>query len=401
MSVTALVRDKTFVKKLRSIYPAYKLLPTGEVQVPRSHERSDHIGIAFDYLYRLVLARVAGMPYPHLYWEADRALAQISPHDDETSCSFECPITGKIHHTTEFVDGMGVKRHLWAVDALSTAKSLAAHYHVQGEMTDDLLWAFYELSYLEVVARGGPHKAVHIDIHKLSERDVAAISELRLLVETVDLDGLKITSNLLLSPTLPAAKLTSGGAPDLIVDGWICELKAVTYFGDASKWFDQLVLYAVLAAMGGFEIWGVDFWTSTGSKRTELLRPEVWIKGVAIYFARHAQWVRMSLDDIFTMEQIIEVGQLLCQDLKDEKFRTSLLDDLQAFICVRTRSAKCEMPLTVLQSAALTMLRRERGVIPAKLSTPQAHAMRALSKRGLARLAPVKESPYRPVWIPC
>ena len=401
MSVTSLVREPKFLKRLRSIYPASKLVPTGDVQIPRSHERGDHIGTAFDYLYRLVIARAAGMPYPHLYWEADRALSLISPHDDETSYSVECQYTGKILHFTAYKSGMGVQRHIWAFQALSNAKNLAAAYHTNGDLTDDLIWAVFQLSYLEVVVRGGPNKAVHIDTDKLSARDSIAISELRTLIEAVDLRGLNIRSNLALSPMLYAEDLTGGGAPDLIVDGWICELKVVTHFGDAKKWFDQLVLYAVLTAMDGFDIWHADFWTASGSKRRDMVRSEVAIKGVAICFARHAQWVRISLDDVFNMEQIIEIGKLLCRELKHESYRKSLLENLQANMCVRTRSAKEDIPLTFLQSATLDRLRRECEIAPAKLSTPEAHAIRALSKRGLARLAPVKESPYRPVWIPC
>jgi len=402
MSVTTLVREPKFLKRLRSIYPASKLVPTGEVQIPRSHERGDHIGTAFDYLYRLLIARAAGMPYPHLYWEADRALSLISPHDDETSYSIECQYTGKILHFTAHKSGMGVKRHIWAFQALSNAKDLAADYHANGDLTDDLIWAFFQLSYLEVVVRGGPNKAVHIDTDKLSTRDVGAISELRTLIEAADLHGLKITSNLLLSPTLSAEALTYGGAPDLVVDGWICELKVVTHFGDASKWFDQLVLYAVLTAMGGFEIGQADFWTATGSKRRDVVRSAVVIKGIAIYFARHAQWVRISLDDLFNMEQIIEIGKLLCRELKHESFRKSLLEDLQTNMCVRTRSAKEDIPLTVLQSATLDRLRQECEILPAKLSTQEVRALGVLRKRGLARLGPARDEVfYRPVWIPC
>jgi len=83
MSVTSLVRDPKFLKRLRSIYPASKLVPTGDVQIPRSHERGDHIGTAFDYLYRLVIARAAGMPYTETStiagWAESSTLSRTKP----------------------------------------------------------------------------------------------------------------------------------------------------------------------------------------------------------------------------------------------------------------------------------------------------------------------------------
>lgn len=85
MSVTSLIREKQFLTRLRAIYPAHPLKPVGSLLVPKKHPRSDHIGTAFDYLFRIVLCREAKLPNPHLLWDADRAPRRLSPGDDDVA----------------------------------------------------------------------------------------------------------------------------------------------------------------------------------------------------------------------------------------------------------------------------------------------------------------------------
>lgn len=392
MSVTSLVREKKFLARLRAIYPAHQIKPTGDFLVPKTHERSDHIGTAFDYLFRIVLARAAKLPTPHLLWDADQAPRCISPRDDELAYSEVFP-WGKTGHFSRSEDGIGAKRHVWAHQVLANAKRDAAAYHESGLITADLLWACYQLSFLEIVVRGGADKAMHIDPEKLSTPDESAIEELRQLVELVDLRGLQIRSSLFLAPALEVNALADGGAPDLLVDGWVCELKVVTSMSDARRWTDQLVVYAVLAAMGGFDLTNTDFWTASGSFVPSVIRGESSVKGIAIYFARHAEWVRVPLDDLFTKEQLLQVGQLLCERLQENepgrRFSRVLLANLSNYLRVRSVKAKCSANLTNLQQATLARLKSE-GIIPGRnLSTSEAHAMRALNSKGLAYPVPI------------
>ena len=388
MSVTSLVRDKSFLKRLRAIYPARRLTPAGPIRVAREHERSDHIGTAFDYLFRVVLARAANMVQPHLLWDADFAPRRMSPQDDELAVSMTFP-GGKTIHGSRFQAGVGTRRHVWAHGVLAEAKRQAAAFHENGVLTDALLWVCYQLSFLDLVVRGGSDKAMHVDPEKLSAPDQCAIDELRRLVELIDLTDLRIRTSLFLAPTLEADDLTGGGAPDLFVDGWVCEIKAVTSLSDAARWMDQLVVYAALVAMGGFSLRNGDRWTASGSFMPRVVRHEAPVVGVAIYFARHAEWVRVSLDEIFTIEQLLKVGSLLCEPLKrsdaeSNADRQTLLTDMAAFLRVRSSNATGEGKLTALQQSTLDRLKREERILSQDLSTSDAFAMNKLRAKGLA-----------------
>lgn len=389
MSVTSLVRDKQFVARLREIYSAFQLRPVGSVRVQRTHELSSNIGTAFDYLYRIVLAKAAKLPTPHLRWDADFAARLMSPTDDYLAYKDE-PYPGKIFHFSRFVAGLGVARHIWVHQVLANAKMEAAAFHDAGLVTDGLLWACYQLSFLDVVVRGGANKAMFIDPEKLSVPDISVIDELRQLVGLIDLGGLRIRSCLFLSPTLELEALVCGGVPDLFVDGWVCELKAVSTMSDATKWTDQLVVYAALAAMGGFAIVDSDFWTRSGSYVPRIIRSESAVKGIAIYFARHAEWVRIPLDEVFTREQLLQIGQLLCErldvDEQGNKLRRELLSMMNNSLRVRPAKAKgvALNDLTGLQQTTLARLTRAVSIHWTKLSKSEALAMRALSTLGLA-----------------
>lgn len=391
MSVTTLVRDKEFVMRLREIYPAYQMKPLGPIRVQRTHKLSSHIGTAFDYLYRIVLAKAAKLPIPHLRWDADFASRLISPADNFLAYRDES-YPGRTFHFSRSVAGIGAKRHVWVYQVLANAKIQATTFHDTGFVTDELLWACYQLSFLDVVVRGGSDKAMYIEPEKLNVPDISAIDELRQLVGLIDFSGLKIRSNLFFSPTLALEALAGGGVPDLFVDGWVCELKAVSTMSDATKWTDQLVVYAALAAMGGFDVADSDFWTDSGSFVPEIIRSESAVKGIAIYFARHAEWVRISLDDAFTKEQLLQVGLLLCERLDVDDQGNHLRQKLLAMMSnsLRVRPAKGKkisvQDLTSLQQTTLARLKSEGFIHRTKLSKSEALAMRVLGALGLAYL---------------
>jgi hypothetical protein len=332
MSVSDMVRDKSFVARLRMIYESPAMRPVGPLLVAPSSKRSDHVGTAFDYLFRIVLARAANLRTPHTSWTADKGASLISAGDDMLAYT-RTDVYGEVWRLGRPVRGLGVKRQVWAYDTLARAKRQAAEYHSNGSMTNELIWSCYKLSYLELIVRSGPRNIDNIDPAVLDVPVAAIVGELRGLVELIDLKGLNIQTALVLGPIPNAADLTSGAALDLFVDGWVCDLKVVTRFGDASKWIDQLVLYAALTAMEGFSLGEADF-VSPADSGIDLLRRSPEVVGVAVYFARHAEWVRLQLWDFMTKRQMLGVGELLCRRLANggsgERARRRLMGNMRS-----------------------------------------------------------------------
>jgi hypothetical protein len=330
MTVVGLVRDKSFVAKLRKIYPAYALKPTTELLLPARHDEPSYIGLAFDYLYRIALARDHGFAAPHLRWEADWAPACISPDDNNVMTRVFYGQQMDRSYTVRR-DGIGLKRHLWSLRVLLEAKTAAAQFHHDGKLTDDLVWTMFKVGYLEMVMRAG--KAEAIDPDALDLPNQRAIDELKGLLDLARSQRLNAANCLYLDPGLRAQRLAGGASPDLFADGWFCDLKVVTRLGDAARWADQLVLYAALCALGGLDLSRTDGWTgardSSSSKHATLaalmdvnpqelpagrMQVDRWprIEGIAAYFARHGQWVVVPRSRLLNTVQFEAVKSLLC-----------------------------------------------------------------------------------------
>lgn len=303
MSITNLLRDTDFVSELRKIYPARAIKPTKKLLVQATHKNPSQIGTAFDYLLRIHLARQHKFSQPHLTWEVDEIARVLSVHND-----FGPPgekIAG--YRIANFQKGLGAKRLIWALGILRQAKILAVEYHDHGRLTDAFLKVIFQMSYLEMVVRS--RKEEYIDPDLINVDDQLALNELRLLFELAETSRLKVTKNLFLSPRIKADFLTQGASPDLYVDDWLCDIKVVSTFGDAYRWTDQLVLYAALVKLAGLNLRRTDGWHNQDYRSFNL--PS--IKGVAIYFARHCEWVPIPIAELINSSNIKLVQDLICK----------------------------------------------------------------------------------------
>jgi hypothetical protein len=288
MSVTELAKHPGFAARLREIYPALQIRPTDLLKVPRSSAPPSTVGIAFDYLFRIILARRVGMRAPHLRWAADQA-------PDNIDCA---------HELSDRETCLDIQA--WCRDALAQAKAETARFHRTGAVTDDLVWSIYAMSLMEPLARVAPGRRVNLDLKAMLERNHDAVSELRALLDLVDFKGHNIGQHLYLAPALPAAAAVGGGEPDLIMDGWMCELKVVTEMRDSARWADQLIMYCALAAAGGVDMRSSDSWMSASHGGG----PSV-VNGIAVYFARHGQWVPIRITDVINPAQLSAVTKLM------------------------------------------------------------------------------------------
>jgi hypothetical protein len=303
MSITNLLHDKKFISELRAIYPACAIKPKNELLVPVTHKSPSQIGIAFDYLLRIHLARQHNFRHPHLTWAVDEITRVLSVNDD-----FGPPgekIAG--YRMSNFQKGLGAKRIIWSLDVLMQAKILAVEYHAHGRLTDDFLNVIFKMSYLEMVIRSG--KEEYLDPDLINSDHQLAINELRLLLELAATSRLKVTKNLFLSPGIKADFLTQGASPDLYVDDWLCDIKVVSTFGDAYRWTDQLILYVALVKLAGLNLRRTDGWDSQYRSSLHLSS----VKGVAIYFARHCEWVAVPIAELISNSDIKLVQYLICK----------------------------------------------------------------------------------------
>jgi hypothetical protein len=302
MSATGLLRNKQFVAKLRKIFPTTTIKPSSDEIVPPLSKNFSQIGIAFDYLFRIYLARYHRFKHPHITWEADKSIMLLNVTDD--SRMLPDKVAG--YRLTDLEYGLGVKRINWALDVLKKAKELTVDYHRTGNFKDELLWSIYQLSFLEMAIRSG--KAEYLEPDQLHKPDTAVIEELRLLLIAATKSNLRLTQSLYLSPGLRGDFLTQGASPDLVVDGWICDIKVASRFHETSRWVDQLVLYAAMADLAGFNLRRTDYLDlSFGNSRL------VEIKGIAAYFARQGQWVPIAISDLVNRTQMRDIQNLLCQ----------------------------------------------------------------------------------------
>jgi hypothetical protein len=302
MSATGLLRNKKFIAELRRIFPATTIKPSSVEIVPPLSKNSSQIGIAFDYLLRIYLARYHEFKRPHITWEVDKSMAFLNVADD----SRLLPNRVAGYRVSDTEDGLGAKRIIWALDILRNAKVQTLAYHSVGKFEDELLWSIYQLSFLEMAIRSG--RAEYLEPDQLHKPDTAVIEELRLLLIAATKSNLRLTQSLYLSPGLRGDFLTHGASPDLVVDGWICDIKVVSRFHDTSRWVDQLVLYAAMADLAGFNLRRTDYLDlSFGNSRL------VEIKGIAAYFARQGQWVPIAINDLVNRTQMRAVQNLLCQ----------------------------------------------------------------------------------------
>lgn len=294
MSITQLVRDPQFVAELRKVYPARPITPTGPLRVPRQGASPSTIGVAFDYLFRVMIARRVGMKEPHVQWAVDAAPDMIALEGDVNSELFERGLVLK--SACQF--------------AIREAKHQAKRFHRGGAVIDKLLWSFYVMAHYEPLVRMGSSQRFNADpLQLLSlqwKPDADIVSELRALLELVDFDGHKVTQNLVLAPSLPAGKVLGGGEPDLVMDGWICDLKVVTDMRDAVRWADQLIMYCTLAALGGIDGTQSDAWLSSQKRDHKAA-----LNGAAVYFARHGQWVPLEMSELFAPGQMRAVAALI------------------------------------------------------------------------------------------
>jgi hypothetical protein len=322
MSVTNLLHDKKFVSELRAIYPARAIKPKNELLLPATHKNSSQIGIAFDYLFRIHLARQHKFRHPHIMWEVDQIARVLSSHNDFVYSGRK--IAG--YRMDNLQKGLGVKRIVWSLEVLKQAKVLAADYHSHGNLTDDFLSVMFKISYLEMVVRS--RKEEYLDPDLINSNDQLAINELRQLFELARTSRLKVANNLFLSPRISSDFLTQGASPDLYVDDWLCDIKVVSRFGDTYRWTDQLILYAALAKLAGFDIRRTDYWNSLHNGW------RYWpnLNGVAVYFARHGEWVAIPMADLVSNRSLNLVQDLICkrylgsnkpEDIKRFKFKIS------------------------------------------------------------------------------
>lgn len=328
MTVVGLTRDTDFVNRLRRIVPSHRLRPSQGMLVEPRHPNRGGVGLAFDYLFRVVLARQLPFQHPHLRWEADWASVLLSATDDAIAYRKECT-AGKSMSLSSRRDGLGLNRVLFCHRTLIEAKVAVAEFHATGELTEALIWALYKVGQLEVVVRSG--KTDLLDPDTLAKPDQVAVGELRELITLASSRTLTPTQILHLSPILPAARLVGGASPDLLVDGWMCEIKAVADFSDARRWTDQLVLYAALCELGGVDLTKTDSWKAPQVTRESAFPTQMfgekevarlsstgrqdWLPrviGIAVYFARHGEWATVPLAQLVTEEQFEEVKNLLC-----------------------------------------------------------------------------------------
>jgi hypothetical protein len=308
MSVTGLLRDKNFVNQLRNIYPAYALKPSNDLLLPPRYTTPSLIGTAFDYSLRIHSARLHKFKHPHLSWEVDGIPLVLSVMDD--ICFLPKKIAG--FYVSDHQKGLGARRLIWALDVLRRAKVLAIEYHKYGQLSNDFLWAMFQISSLEMVMRS--RKVEYLQPDQLDEPDSVVIDELRSLIELAETSKLKVNYGIYLSPGLRSDFLTYGASPDLFVDGWLCDIKAASRFGDAYRWTDQLVLYSALAQLSGFNLQRTDCWNASynnhyGSK----------VNGVAVYFARHGEWVAVPMAKLVNPSQLKAVQTLLCKQYLGSK----------------------------------------------------------------------------------
>jgi hypothetical protein len=301
MSATGLLRNKEFVAELRKIFSAKTIKPSSSEIIPPISKNSSQIGIAFDYLFRIYLAHYHGFKRPHITWEVDKSLTLMGVTNDFRMSP------GRVagYRLTELEDGLGAKRVIWALDVLKKAKQLTVDYHRTGNFEDELLWSIYQLSFLEMAIRSG--RTEYLEPDQLNELDKPAVEELRLLLAVAAKSNLRLTQALYLSPALRGDFLTHGASPDLVVDGWMCDIKVVSRFQDTSRWVDQLVLYAAMADLAGFNLRRTDYLDlSFGNGRL------VKFKGIAVYFARQGQWMPIAMSEVANRAQMKAVKDLLC-----------------------------------------------------------------------------------------
>jgi hypothetical protein len=174
------------------------------------------------------------------------------------------------------------------------------------------------VGFLDMIVRSGKEEA--IDPADFREADRTVLSELRDLGNLYIQKRVRPTAYCYLAPHLAGDWLTSGAYPDLAVDGWMCELKVISRMADSVKWVDQIVLYLALASLAGFKFARRDYWTasyeSSSPGRSSLLDytpdPLPRFLGLAVYFARHGEWVTVPVQEILLPRQLEEVQTLIC-----------------------------------------------------------------------------------------
>lgn len=268
MSLTTLVKEADVRERLRLVCTLPLRRPPPSLRAPVITRHPSTVGIAFDYLLRLLVRRANPFALER-DWVADEAI--------------------------RFLRG---RTRVLALRQVAIARRRFVRFLKNGSVTPALLQSAIDLARLDPIARareghrylGAPYEANDFD-------------DLRQLVEIVPRALLKRARLVVLNPTFGWTSQALGADADLLINDTLIEVKVVREASVRRVLFNQLVGYALLSMLGGID----------GVPRGHRVR------AVALYFARHGCLRRFPINSIVSKEHLAETlvwleGRLLREE---------------------------------------------------------------------------------------